>query len=204
MYVSNWDIATVPRSHNAPQHAQTQTPPGSLWYVLSPAIILDQDSDWRISVRTVLATIILLAVSNISQAQHLVEKTSPHDVKTTIARIVDEVQRAGSGVLGRIDHAGIAAGADLPLRPNVVIIFGNPKLGTPLMQSNPRIGLELPLRISAYQDEDGHTKIVYANFRSLAEIYGVTDENSVATVMDALDRITNGAISDATNAVINE
>ena len=154
--------------------------------------------------RIVLAAIMFLACASGAQAQHLIEKSSPYDVKTTIDRIEKAVKQAGAGVLGRVNHAAIGAGASLPLRPNIVIIFGNPQLGTPLMQSNPRIGLELPLRISAYQDQDGGVKIIYTNFNKLAEIYGVTDANAVATVMNTLDRITGSAIADATNAAINE
>ncbi len=69
----------------------------------------------------------------------------------------------GSGVLGRIDHSGVAASANLELRPNTVITFGNVKLGPPLMQSNPPIGLEFLLRVPVYRGKAFHIGAHHGN-----------------------------------------
>lgn len=84
-----------------------------------------------------------------------VERTSPHDVETTIDRLAAAVEAGGGKVFARLDHAAAAEEAGLELRPTQVLIFGNPKGGTPLMQANPALSVDLPLKIAAYAGEDG-------------------------------------------------
>jgi uncharacterized protein (DUF302 family) len=82
------------------------------------------------------------------------------------------------GVMARIDHAGAAAQAGLPLRPTEVIVFGNPKAGTPLMQSEQTLGIDLPLKILVWQDEAGKTWLGYNDPAWLAERHGVAAANA--------------------------
>lgn len=83
----------------------------------------------------------LLTTAALAQAE-VIEKTSPHDVTTTIDQLVHAVEEAGASIIARVDHSGAAADAGLELRPTELLIFGNPQLGTPLMQQDQRIGLE--------------------------------------------------------------
>lgn len=75
-------------------------------------------------------------------------------VKETIDRLEADLRTKDITVFARIDHAAGAASVGMPLRPTELLIFGNPKAGTPLMQSSQTIGIDLPLKILAWQDAD--------------------------------------------------
>jgi uncharacterized protein (DUF302 family) len=79
-------------------------------------------------------------------------------------------------VFARIDHAAGAASAGMALRPTTVVIFGNPAGGTPLMQRDQRIGLDLPLKVLVWQDAVGKTWLTYSDPAWLAQRYGLGDE----------------------------
>ena len=85
----------------------------------------------------------------------LVTIASRHPVKETIDRLEAAVKAAGISVFARIDHAAGATSVGMPLRPTELLIFGNPKGGTPLMQSRQAIGLDLPLKMLAWEDGSG-------------------------------------------------
>ncbi len=76
------------------------------------------------------------------------------------------------GVLARIDHAAAAANVGLELRPTEVLIFGNPRAGTPLMQAAQTIGIDLPLKALVWQDEGGKTWLAYNEPKWLARRHG--------------------------------
>jgi uncharacterized protein (DUF302 family) len=82
---------------------------------------------------------------------------SARPVTELLDRLEGALAAKGITVFARIDHAAGAASVGLPLRPTSVLIFGNPVGGTPLMQAEPLIGLDLPLRILAWQDADGRS-----------------------------------------------
>jgi len=84
-------------------------------------------------------------------------------------------------VFARIDHAAGAAEVGLPLRPTELPVFGNAKGGTPLMQSNQTIGIELPLKALVWQDASGKTWISYNDSNWLAARHGL-GPNVAATV----------------------
>jgi len=92
--------------------------------------------------------------------------------KETMDRLAAAVTNGGMTVLARIDHAAAAAKAGMELRPTEVLIFGNPKAGTPLMQVVPTIGIDLPLRALVWQDNDGKTWLAYNDPTWLAERHG--------------------------------
>ena len=86
---------------------------------------------------------------------------SSHGPKETMNRFEADVKAKGMTVFARIDHAAGAAAAGLPLRPTELLIFGNAKGGTPLMQSNQTIGIDLPLKALVWQDGSGKTWLSY-------------------------------------------
>ena len=96
--------------------------------------------------------------------------------KDTTVRLAAEVTSRGMSVFARIDHAAGAASIGMPLRPTEVLIFGNAKGGTPLMQAVQTIGLDLPLKILVWQDEAGDTYLSYNDPAWLARRYGITGE----------------------------
>ncbi len=91
----------------------------------------------------------------------LITIPSSYSVKQTLDRLETALKAAGVTIFARIDHAGGAAAVGLALRPTELLIFGNPKGGTPLMQANQMIGLDLPLRVLAWEDEAGNTNLAY-------------------------------------------
>ena len=77
---------------------------------------------------------------------------SEHDAKQSVDRLVAEIEAKGMTVFARVDHAAGAAAEGIPLRPTELVIFGNAKAGTPLMQADQAIGIDLPLKALVYQD----------------------------------------------------
>jgi uncharacterized protein (DUF302 family) len=98
----------------------------------------------------------------------LVTVASKYPVRETLDRLEADLKAKSITVFARIDHAAGAASVAMPLRPTELLIFGNPKAGTPLMQSNQTIGIDLPLKILAWQDADGKVWLTYNDPRWLA------------------------------------
>ena len=98
-----------------------------------------------------------------------------------------------SALLARVDHQAAAAEAGLEMKPATVLIFGNPALGTLLMQANPRVALDLPLRVLVWQDGE-ETKIGYLAPDALAARYDITGaDETLGKIANALDQMTNKA-----------
>ncbi len=124
----------------------------------------------------------------------LIVKASPYGVSETMGRLQAAVTARGARVFARIDHAAGAHKAGLSLAPEQVLIFGNPKLGTPLMRQNPRFGLDLPLKILVWQ-EDGTTRLAYTDPAALGARYGVDPDDPVLVKMGkVLEAITSEAL----------
>ncbi|MGZ2258492.1 DUF302 domain-containing protein [Roseobacter sp. A03A-229] len=127
-------------------------------------------------------------------AADLIEKTSPHSVGDTIDRLEAAVEAAGATVFARVDHAAGAANVEMDLRPTQMLMFGNPKLGTPAMLDGQTAGLDLPLRVLAYEDESGTVHVAYHDPASLAATHGLpADAKYVQMMTGALDKLTTAA-----------
>ena len=98
---------------------------------------------------------------------------SSHGAKETMDRLEADVKARGMAVFARIDHAGGAAKVGLSLRPTEVLVFGNAKGGTPLMQVNQSMGIDLPLRALVWQDENGEVWLAYNEPSWVAERHGL-------------------------------
>lgn len=112
----------------------------------------------------------------------LVTAQSPHSVAATVERITAALANRGIRVLGHVDHAAGAREAGLELADEQVVIFGDARVGTLLMQEDPQIGYELPLRLLVW-DADGQTLVGY---RPPTELAG---EFSVAAHAELLQRM---------------
>ncbi len=125
----------------------------------------------------------------------LVQMKSAFPVKETLDRLTRLVESKGLTVFCRIDHAANAVSAGLPLRPTEVIIFGNAKGGTPLMQAAQTIGIDLPLKALAWEDAGGQTWLTYNDPVWLTARHGIEIPGSAsATAMRGLLRaVTEGA-----------
>jgi uncharacterized protein (DUF302 family) len=91
----------------------------------------------------------------------IVRIASQHDVPETIARLRRLFEDRGLTLFAHIDFAADAARAGLSMRPEQMLIFGNPKAGTPILQAAPTAGLDLPLKALVWQDPDGNTWLGY-------------------------------------------
>jgi uncharacterized protein (DUF302 family) len=140
------------------------------------------------------AAAVLLLLTGAAQAD-LVRKQSPHSVGETIDRLEAVVKEKGLTVFARIDHAAGAKKADLALRPTELIIFGSAKVGTPLMQAKQTMGLDLPLKVLAWQDEGGKVWLAYEAPADMAAAHGLPKDNPVIkNITGALDNFTNAAV----------
>ncbi len=118
---------------------------------------------------------------------------SRYDHDETVRRLLTGIERRWLTVFARIDHAAAAREAGLELANEEVFIIGNPKAGTALMQTDPRIGIELPLRILAWEDEDG-ALLGYNDPREFAERYSVEPQAATLQAMaDLLAELTSEA-----------
>jgi uncharacterized protein (DUF302 family) len=100
---------------------------------------------------------------------------SPHSVLETLARLETIVRGKGLTILAKIDHSGDAARAGLSMRPTQLIIFGNPKSGTPLMVASPSVAIDLPLKALVWQDDDGKVWLSYNSPDYLKERHAIPD-----------------------------
>jgi uncharacterized protein (DUF302 family) len=126
----------------------------------------------------------------------LVTLPSEHDVTKTVDRLKAVLIQKGIELFAHIDHAAAAKKVGLALRPTQVLIFGNPKAGTPLMQSRQTIGLDLPLRILVWEDEAGKVWLTYRRVASLAQQYHLNGQDeTVKTLDDGLAELARAAIA---------
>lgn len=105
----------------------------------------------------------------------LIHLSSPRIVLDTLVRLEAIVQSKGLPILARIDHSGDAAKAGLTLRPTKLLIFGNPKSGTPLMVASPSVAIDLPLKALVWQDDEGKVWISYNSPNYLKERHAIPD-----------------------------
>jgi uncharacterized protein (DUF302 family) len=99
--------------------------------------------------------------------------TSQHSVTTTLERLESLLKERGVMIFARIDFSGDAARAGLTMRPEQMLIFGNPKAGTPLMQSAPAAGLDLPLKALVWEDASGRTHVAYNDPQYIIRRHGL-------------------------------
>lgn len=111
---------------------------------------------------------------------------SPYPPRETMSRLEAAVKSKGLTVFARIDHAEGAAAAGLELRPTEVLIFGNAKGGTPLMQAVQTIALDLPLKALVWQDASGETWLSWNDPAWLAARHGLGGPEAVVGKLSAL------------------
>ena len=106
----------------------------------------------------------------------LVHVQSKYSVPETLQRLESVVKARGLTVFARIDFSGDAQKVGLTMRPAQLLIFGNPKAGTPLMVASPSIAIDLPLKALAWEDADGKVWLSYNKPEYLRERHGVPTE----------------------------
>ncbi|MGO9135855.1 MAG: DUF302 domain-containing protein [Methylovirgula sp.] len=130
-------------------------------------------------------------------AEGLTQLISAYSAKETADRLTAEIAAKGLTLFARIDHAAGAAAVDLALRPTEVLIFGNAKGGTPLMQAQQTIGIDLPLKALIYEDAAGKTWLAYNDPAWLAQRHRIGADAApvIAALSGALAALAKAATS---------
>ena len=122
-----------------------------------------------------------------------IERDSKNSVDVTVDKLVAAVEGVGAKVFATVDHAAGAKSVGKDMAPTVLVIFGNPKLGTPIIQADKRAGLDLPVRVLIWQEKDV-THIGYEapdTIKARYEVQGA--DESFAAMTKALDKLTSAA-----------
>jgi uncharacterized protein (DUF302 family) len=123
---------------------------------------------------------------------------SRYGYNDTVDRAMAAISALGMTVAARIDHAAAAGKVGLELRPTEVLIFGNPKAGTPLMQAAQTMGIDLPLKILIWRDEQEKTWLAYNDPRWLGERHAAAAAN--IAILEAMARALSSIAAKATSS----
>jgi uncharacterized protein (DUF302 family) len=110
------------------------------------------------------------------QGNGLLQVASKYSVEETVTRLGTVLGERGVRVFALIDHSGEAEKVGLKMRPTKLVIFGNPKAGTPVMVAAPTIAIDLPLKVLVWEDESGKVWVSYNSPEYLQERHGVPEE----------------------------
>ena len=127
----------------------------------------------RFIFRLALMTSTLLFAMHTLAADGLVAVKSSHDVKATADKLESVLKEKGMTVMARVNHQQGAEKAGLELRPTEVVIFGNPKVGTPLMQCAQSVAIDLPQKALIREDASGEVWLGYNNPEYLKNRHGI-------------------------------
>ena len=143
----------------------------------------------------VLMAITFLATTSITfAADGLIQIKSPNSVRETMNRLEQIVKQRGLTVFARIDHAAGASKVGKALRPTELLVFGNPKGGTPLMVCAQTTGIDLPLKALVWEDAAKQVWLGYNDPAYLARRHGVADCPVVENLRKALSGIAEAAV----------
>ena len=110
---------------------------------------------------------------------------SQNDLPTAVAKLEKLIKDQGLTHFGTMDHKANALGVNMNLKPETVVVFGNPKMGTVLMNCNPSMGLDLPLRMLITTDYEGKTTIIYTNPEYWSLKHNIKDKNCLSILTKA-------------------
>ena len=137
--------------------------------------------------------LLVLAVGASLFANDIIIKNSNKSVERTMDKLQNIVNKKGFTVFAVINHQNGADKVRMKMPPAEEIIFGNPKMGTVLMLENMQTGLDLPIRVLVYQDENLKTKIVYRDGTWLSNEHNLTKRKLINKMNFVLDNITTEA-----------
>ena len=124
-------------------------------------------------------------------AHGLINLPSKHSVEETLQKLESLLQEKNITIFARVDHSGEAAKIGMEMRPTKLLLFGNPKGGTPLMQADQQMGIDLPLKVLVYQDTGGKVSLAYNSPSWLAHRHGLPAQlapnvSALTTVLEAV------------------
>jgi len=148
----------------------------------------------RISISVLTIILFISCQANGQDGFHKIK--SNHSVEATVTKLSEVLASKGMTIFSTIDHQQGAVKAGLELRPTTLVIFGNPKVGTALMQCDQRIGLALPLKMLVWQDDDGITWLGYWAPSNLSNAYNLDScSETLEKVKNAMANFAKAATS---------
>jgi uncharacterized protein (DUF302 family) len=162
---------------------------------------LRRDGGWAIFLLAFAVPLLGLALSGTARAQEdvrgLVVVDSPYDVAETVSRAQDAMEERGLTIMMTVDHGANAEGADLELRPTQLIVFGNPQLGTQLMQAGQTVAIDLPQKMLVWEDAEGQVHLAYNDPHYLAQRHNLSGVDEVLSkISGALSAIAEEATAE--------
>jgi uncharacterized protein (DUF302 family) len=125
----------------------------------------------------------------------VIRKASPYPPKQTIDRFEQIVEQKGMTIFARIDHKANANTVKMNMNEAELLIFGNPAIGTRIMNHDTAAGLDLPLRVLAYTDDDGNNWLIYHDPAALKTHFNVEHCTAIEKVSGAMDKLTDAAVA---------
>ena len=132
--------------------------------------------------------------SNVSASENYVDKKSPYSVDKTLDRLEKVLKSKGITIFTRIDHSAGAKRVNIAMNDIRLLIFGNPKLGTPLMNENIMMALDLPMKALAWKDQKGQVWLSYLKPSVLQQRHGLKNQAIINKMTGALNAMTSKAI----------
>ena len=129
----------------------------------------------KISVQAIVITILLSTLAYADNSNGIIIIKSNNSVTATIDKLENVLKTKGMTIFKRVNHAAGAEKAGLQLRPTELLIFGNPKVGTPLMLCSQTAALDLPQKALAYEDENGKVWLAYNDPAYMAKRHNLKD-----------------------------
>ena len=147
--------------------------------------------------KIMLTLVFLMGMATFSfAAQGVINNPSPYDVTTTADRLENLLQKKGMTLFIRIDHSDAAKKVGVDIRPTELLIFGNPKVGSPLMQCRQDVAIDLPQKALIWEDESGKTFLSYNDPAYLKERHQIKGCAQVLEkISKALANFAQGATS---------
>ena len=115
--------------------------------------------------------------------------TSDYSVTEAVNHMVEQIEKEGWHLFARINHAREAMEKGLKLRPTELILFGNPEIGSMLMQDQQISAIDLPMKILVWEDEEGHAHIAYNDLEWLKERHGLTDNETINKIKLVVENV---------------
>lgn len=168
-----------------------------MWRIFwMPASVLDSNKMKHLTLAFFLLICIACAgIAQPSQTGQLTTKPSAYGMEETLKRLRTAIEGMGINLVAEVDHAKAASDKGLDLRPTHVLIFGNPLVGTNLMQADQRAGLDLPLRLLVWEDEEGQVCLSYRHPNDLQQDYKLSDQQAVLDKMGKVFEKLSEAVS---------
>ena len=124
-----------------------------------------------------LAAVVWAPFARAAADDGVVRVKSAYAFDETISRLKGDIEKKGIKFFDAIDQAKLGAEAKIPLKPSMLLVFGNPPLGIQFLTSNPNAGLDWPVRLLVNQDEVGQVWVVYTDFAWIARRHRITDRD---------------------------